>query len=340
MSVSYIVKRMMKDNDIEEKEWQKPFPHLIVKMKASANTGYWQQAFNEPDEHKSFSRRRDNFNLPRFVNCMPVIQKAICKSQFETDPRFAQRLRDGIQSEQLQITECKMVCTLYWQNTDSFIKPNDFVWTRRGIFNKIGKVRHIWRIKGAEDAGIGQYIDEDNVDSINDFVILVTDLWDEITNLEEQNWDNLPTISPTIKPYVIAAKFVVQQLFCMHDHVLGDQESLDEVHQLFPTWWPKAKNWPGINNNNINQLVPSEPRKLPFCGFGIICMEHKMYRCLQCRDLPINIKNWELLSYCNHTEHPNFKVYSIYQGFIPRFFNSKSINELENHFYEKIKCDL
>ena len=316
-------------------KWCKPFEHLIVSMKSSATIPYWNKAFEEHEQHSSI--RSGKFNLERFIESIPQIQKDICKFLSINDRRFVDCFKDCIINKDVQVTECKMIATLYWQCTDSFVQEGDLIWCRRGFMNTIALVKHIWRIKGADKSRLNKYIDSDNVLSVNDFVILVTDKWDACYNLEVLNFDNVPTLTPTNDTFVVDASFIVQQLFCMHAHTSGNRNSIKDVCEVGKPFFPIAAKFDCYQNQEPLQYPsPIQQLTLPYCGFGIVCKAHKFCKCDDCDELPLTPHFFEIICYCTYAENPRFKVFSIYQGFVPRLFNTKSINELEDHFYQKV----
>ena len=67
--------------------------------------------------------------------------------------------------------------------------------------------------------------------------------------------------------------------------------------------------------------------ELPYCGVGWICYTHDQLNCEECL-LNASYNNGRIVYDCKQDDYPFFKAFTVYQGYIPRLFNARTINEL------------
>ena len=74
--------------------------------------------------------------------------------------------------------------------------------------------------------------------------------------------------------------------------------------------------------NNIENNV------LPFCGMGWLCQELRpKINCMDCLNHNQH-SGRSIISYCCEKERPYYQALSIYQGYLNRMWNDRTVNEL------------
>ena len=253
-------------------------------------------------------------------------------------PYILNLLVDYLHQEKLILSTLKGVSTFYRAWNDSVVKRNDTIYTRHAnepdglycvqLLLKIDKLD-----KFAQENRIPM---NHNFDDDYSCIIVACCLEWKSDNVNAQNQfnfeifsiDNVPTIQITDKRKIINVKNIVQQCYVVHDHVIPCQEDQRGISQMVDPWPfddDEKSNW--VSSRNID-LREGKNHVLPYCGVGWVCRKHKCFNCKRCLNKGRNCSNGNLIYQCIEEQWCYFKAYTIYQGYVNRLFNSRSINEL------------
>ena len=224
--------------------------------------------------------------------------------------------------------------TFYREWTDSNVRINDCVWFRQPHCDAMMTTQLILHIKGLIDSSLSECLNN-NFTKYNDneLYILNGPLWcnneKQTYNINFQNIDinHMPQIKQTSKKTTISLEWVVQKLYVAHDHIIPSKQ---DQHGIYET----NKPWPDIDENHlpskrhINININPPKNLMSWCGMGWICnCDNAQVNCSKCLQTQEHAGG-NIIFECQTTQWPYYKAYSIYQGFIPRLFSARSINEL------------
>ena len=234
----------------------------------------------------------------------------------------------------LQIGRLRHIKTRYFNYMDSHVENGDFVW---GIGENdehfANYVDTIWKIKGLNlwrhCNQLKQFANVSSIVIICGYQVNILNTH-VFYNMENYTFDDLPDYTINFKvQHVTSASNIIQKLYCAHSHcimTLSDHQKISNFLSRHSKDYPK---WPFITDTCINKIPKHRQREKcnqinsrQYCGWYAMCRQHSR---MGCCDMSDGIK---LEGFCTVEEDPVFKLYSIYQGFIPRFFSTTKISEL------------
>ena len=247
-------------------------------------------------------------------------------------PNIKKSMITALRSKQLQIAKISAISTFYRTWNDSVIKETDTVWTRHANNDNLYRIKAFYKIKGLQ-----QFANQYNLQLNNNFqpkynciIIALCDQWKLKTQHSHQfdykkySIHDTPSIFLTNAKTTINVEWIVQQCYIAHDHIIpckSDQIGLQRSINLWPI--DEHCHFPHIRNNPVQ----FEPNELPYCGTGWICNIHKRFNCEECLHNRLQ-NNGSIIYDCKEDKWPYYKAFTIYQGYIPRLFNARTINEL------------
>ena len=303
--------------------------------KQDITTSYWIKTLQEDDQPSRRTQQMDGF---RFIRHLNQIQEEICLQRYKHDKSFAQDIKLDLQNGLLHVREVQMASTYYSTNMDSFLTTFDVTWARQYFNNYIIEITSMWLIENMHHSTVKHMINSKKVSNVNRFVIILGFLWCKDYNPEIATVDAMKSIRKTSVPVAIDLKFIVQAVYVMHDHILAPKSAMEQLSIYFKKGWPKVQEgfdwWATEYEQDLIEHCVAH--KLPYCGIGLICILHKQHLCGKCEDLSLTKENWKYIIYCCEDESACYKVYTIYQGYIVRYFNRNAINENTTHASDEI----
>ena len=255
------------------------------------------------------------------------VNESIC----QLIPQMLVSLKNG----ELFVSSLNGIKTFYRCWSDSVVKKNDSIWfvTNDNNFG-LSKVVQMYKIDGldkfAEQYGFQLKPNWD--DSWSCLIIAICRQWHLKNqslhgfNFEMYDMHSNPLIEISNQIEVVNVKNIIQQVYIAHDHVIPcqmDQIGVSKiVHQ-----WPigNDSNWASQRNVNLTNVVHAS--EIEYCGVGWRCRKHNIVDCPDCIN-DVAVAGGELIYDCKQSHWPYFRAFTIYQGYVNRFFNSVTINEL------------
>ena len=135
-------------------------------------------------------------------------------------------------------------------------------------------------------------------------------------------FDNTPQIEITSDKQIINVKSIVQQCYVAHDHISACKSDQTGMNQAVSAWNENNKNdiWPLTRNVLDNPIS--------FCGVKWKCREHNQINCNRCLNRGL-VNKGDIIYECVEDDYPYYKAFSIYQGYVNRLWNSKTITQLK-----------
>lgn len=219
-----------------------------------------------------------------------------------------------INGDDLQIGRLRNFQTRYFNYTDSHVESGDFIWGVENDQHFCYYVDSIWQITGLNTwkyCNILQpFVNVTDVILICGFNVVNID---ETKFVSMENYDITDMVEFKINwqsPKITSATNIIQKLYAAHSHCLM---TLDDHIKLSNSIDTSSK-WPFLQPSNISRLGKSNSKSGIYCGWYPTYDQHQ--KCMK------------LDAQCCHEENPVFTLYSVYQGFIPRLFSTKTISEL------------
>ena len=218
-----------------------------------------------------------------------------------------------IQSDNLKIGRLRNFKTRYFNYIDSHIECGDFIWGIENDEHFCYYVDSIWKITGLNTWKYCNILHEFANDSD---IILICGF--NVVNVDETNFVSMENYDIAHVPEfkinwksqkITSATNIIQKLYGVHSHrlmTLNDHITLSKCVGMH-------SQWPFLQKQNIQRLGTKNCNNLKYCGW------YAKY------DQDERIK---FEAHCCVQEYPIFRLYSVYQGFIPRLFSTKRINEL------------
>ena len=314
-------------NEKVSSQWEKPYEHIMFKPRKLQSTYYWQKTI----ENKMVSHKLNQLNYYRFINALPAIQTHLCKNTYWQDESFIQHMKQGLMAGTITVQEVDSISTLYFQNTDSFCQSLDVVWFRLPLIDLQVAVYSMWCIRNLPSSFCRKMLKPSCLDEEGPILIIVGHpMGQENMEILSCEHGHETVFKESTEVVAVEAKYMVQQLYCCHKHIKAPLAAMKEVENLLGDDWPNAEQqWWDVEYNQ-ELLKNLKPNTLPYCGIGVICAAHKMHLCEQCAHFPKIDIHFKIIAYCCELERPSYHLYSIYQGYLVRYFNNTSINGL-NH---------
>ena len=240
--------------------------------------------------------------------------------------------------QSIHVYNIKAVSTFYRSFQDSVCRATDMIWLRDDNQDSILSINRIIRIKGFDtiktDPKFANIWNENWTTHWDDIIMLGGHIWrlepgtSTNINLELYSLNNTPTIINTNTVRCFSVEFIVQQLYIQHHHIIPTKEDQNVLHESVRMWpHGDSSHWP--DSRNVDIASSCDGSQLPYCGVGWFCgnENHRQANCTQCDQIRYAMRS-KLKSQCREDLHPVYRPYSIYQGFIPRLFGCKRINEL------------
>lgn len=241
---------------------------------------------------------------------------------------------NGLITGVLTITRFDGFQTFYREWTDSNIRNDDCVWFRQPHCDGMVTVKSVLRLQGLTNSELNECLNNNFTRyDMNDLYLLNGKLWcnNEIKtynlNFETMNIENMPQLKETQNQITISVEWVIQKLYVAHDHIIPCKEDQKGIYMTNKPWPnPNESHLP--ENRHIKLNIDPKKQYMSWCGIGWIC---------NCVDAKVNCEKClqsgehaggNIIFQCQTTLWPYYKAYSIYQGFIPRLFSARMINEL------------
>lgn len=272
--------------------------NIIVGQLLLIKKSDWQRWFNKKNEQTQLNKKK---YLPNFQIYYKSLLKYILKDEIVNHSErfkchetiFEAKLLSG----NISIHRVRGFSTLYYNYMDSFFTNGDIAW---GIDDNNQHFQHkidtIWKIQFDSLTYMKDFINNDIivsfgspvVDTVNNISVNM-----ETFNSESTKFQILPNIY-----HVTNVKNFIQKLYVSHDHNCMTKNDHQILNNQITDKWPYIDtNW--IPDHRIfNQK---------YCGFYFT--------------------NTIKTDCCIH-ENPILKLYSVYQGFIPRLFSTRRISDL------------
>ena len=250
-----------------------------------------------------------------------------------------------IQSELLRSCKCGDIkfyslvgiSTFYRTWTDSVIKNNDTVFVRKSNHpDDLLRIKKIVKINGLDQFAnqFNLQLNPNFTSNWNCVIIGLCDRWKSVNNdargfnLELYSIHDTPSIFLSNEKCVINVEWIVQQCYVSHDHIIPSKLDLIGLVRSV-NQWPNSdqNNWPNVTNPNLIDETNLDGDELPYCGVGWKCIIHNQLNCIDCLN-DIMMHKGKIVYDCKQDDWFYFKAFTIYQGYIPRLFNARTINEL------------
>ena len=236
------------------------------------------------------------------------------------------------------IANLKGLATFYRAWNDSVIRNGDTVWNRYAYqadglhyIDKIFKINGLNKFAKNKNIQLNPLLETDWTCCI----ICVGFNWKNKYpnsqygfNLQKYNFNQVPVMYKSDEKCVFNAKNIIQCCYVAHDHIWADKQDHVGVAAKFTPWASiHQSNLPKKRANHDLLQINNDNCKLEYCGVGWCCNMHDEINCHICvRD---DTNNSGSLHYeCQENKWPFYKPYSVYQGYVCRFFNAHTINEL------------
>lgn len=245
---------------------------------------------------------------------------------------YKQRFMNDLMSGFVTISQYNGICTFYREWNDSNIRNNDCCWFRQPTLNNDGmfSVNQIFKIHGMHHSSLTDKLNCNfSKYNMNNMLIINGNLWYNFQNksyhLNFENFDinNVPIVKRSNNQICISAEWIVQKLYMAHDHLMPSIK--DQVGIL-----KTQTKWVSPDQNHLpqNKIRPMNEIDMDWCGYGwqCLCSKPKM-NCTECLRTGAHAGGI-IVNKCQESIWPVYRAYSIHQGFLPRLFSMKSINEL------------
>ena len=222
--------------------------------------------------------------------------------------------------------------TFYRNFMDSHVRKSDLTWIRTHNDDYVVGCKHFVLIENLNEiTQFAPYIDNNNIENVSSILFILGNLWDSVDNKNlnfklYKKSKNVPIIANTHQKICVNATYVVQQLYVKHDHIIPSQSDMYCISKIL-SCYPNVtdlhfKDVRSVILNNIENNV------LPFCGMGWLCQElHPKINCMDCLN-DNQHSGGSIISYCCEKEWPYYQALSIYQGYLNRMWNDRTVNEL------------
>ena len=322
---------LINDSDFHNKSILHSVPKLVT-------TRAWTNLINFLETHASKLTKKEGKLACKLWYWFKFIVKAMFIA------RNCDEARD-IQSELLRSCKCGDVkfyllvgiSTFYRTWTDSVIKKNDTVFVRQSNHeDDLLRIDQIVKINGLESfANRFDYNLNPNFTTHWSCIIAgFCNQWklehdnNHGFNYELYSIHNTPTILLSNDKRVINVEWIVQQCYMSHDHIIPCKQDLIGVQRAVSNWPSNNEsNWPNVPNPNLIDVTNVDIDELPYCGIGWKCSSHNQLNCAGCLN-DIMMNKGQIIYDCKQDDWSYFKAFTIYQGYIPRLFNARTINEL------------
>ena len=248
---------------------------------------------------------------------------------------ISKQLQMALANNIVSISELVGISTFYRTWSDSVIKTGDTVYTRHSNYDdQIVRINHLYKING-----LNEFADKFNLQMNPNFtnhweciIIAVANRWklkypnQNGFNYQQYSFHDSPSLYLSNCTKVINVEWIVQQCYVAHDHILPSKADQIGMNKTISEWPINDNcNFPVCRNESL--LIDIDDNKLPYCGVGWCCKQHLKVNCNPCIQDDLT-NNGCILYECKQELWPYYKVYTIYQGYIPRLFNARTINEL------------
>lgn len=246
---------------------------------------------------------------------------------------FVQSLRDG------DITISRLIgfSTFYRNFMDSHFRCDNpqfvnLVWVRTPRLDTVMSLNLILLIEGISSCDYFQNKLKMNfTKNWNTVLVMIGNefkpVQDNVSlNYEIYNISNTPVITDSFRRVCYSAEYAVQQVYGAHDHIKPSRNDMLALSSKIPQWpIVSAMHFPDIKSR---VLPPYLHDPVGFCGLVWVCNNCNpgVVNCPICLTDPH--ASGTITAYCCQNRWKYIKCYTIYQGFLSRFANSDSINEL------------
>lgn len=263
--------------------------------------------------------------LPQFDKFFQTIIEYIGNE--ESLENLKQHLQQKLQNGSASLSKVSSFKTRYFGYMDSHCESNDFVWGIEYNNHFCIFIDTIWEISNFQCAQCSNYFKNNfkNIDKI--IAICGYKVTNHITktfqSLKNICFNDIPDFEIDYRcQCVTTPSNIIQKLYCAHSHC-----SMTTADDLLLR--QHIKNWPqrkylsnSRHRNPLPQIYnPQTDVNIQYCGWYRYCKSHQTCKC-QCENGP------DIIPYCGVLQDGIFKLYSIYQGFIPRLFSTVKISEL------------
>ena len=310
-------------------------PNLICPQKtATYSKRKWKYFFTNLDDNKFSTSVKKNHLDIFWKNIHKLFDLMFEESNYAYDiEEICNEFEQGLQLGSITITKLHKIGIYHHAFTDGWIARNDSVWLRNyaGV-NQFSRVIDFYQIKGLQDLWINP--DDNSVqwrlawqnnkfNKLNNFVVGMgrefgTELTGEQRNLENYTGRNTPLLdAPNNNDEIIFFPWndIIQQVYVIHDHVSPTKQQMAILSQHLPFLFQQSSN---PINFPVNSKQPNNPNILfTYCGYG----------------LPTNLDDSippikQIKHFCCLDDHPKVRIYSIYQGYIPRLMIKSGVNQV------------
>ena len=262
----------------------------------------------------------------------------ISQSTQDQDWQIVQKFIEALRQEVVQLFVLKGISTYYRAWNDSVIRKNDTIYTRHenepdGLYlvELLLKIDGLHQFAQDERYTLNQSF-EDSYESIIIACCLEWHPRDSGNNENQFNYEtfdfhSVPVIQLSQIKKIVNVKNIVQQCYVAHDHVIPCLEDQRGVNNMINAWSMDDDDCNWVMNRNIH-LQENENHILSYCGVGWKCRDHDTVNCNECLNRGNHCNKGDIVYDCVEEEYPYFKAFTIYQGYVNRFFNCRCINEL------------
>ena len=246
---------------------------------------------------------------------------------------ITKQLQLALANDIVSISELVGISTFYRTWTDSVIKSGDTVYVRHSNEpDQMLRINHLYKVNG-----LNNFADKFNVqlnpNFTNNWNCIILVAVDKLKypnenrfNYQKYEFHESPSLYLSNSKTVINVEWIVQQCYVAHDHILPSKQDQMGMNQCISEWPINEEcNFPVYRNESL--LINIDENRLPYCGVGWCCQEHLKVNCNPCIQDDL-VNNGCILYECQEELWPYYKVYTIYQGYIPRLCNARTINEL------------
>lgn len=293
----------------------------------------WRKFYNNIGNEKSESANILKSKIPFLWQNMDIIIDYVLNGHQPWNKLQCRHLlMHALCAKVVQIFNVHGFGTLYRNFMDSHVRKNDLTWIRNKTADFIISCQQFIVIESlTKIKQFAPYINRNNITTANSFLLILGELWlpvkpQPIVFKQWKSMQQVPVIVNTNHSVCVNAEFMVQQLYVKHDHVIPSKHDMYCVSRILNAY------------PNVNKLHFKERRKvildqigrhvLPFCGMGWECQEIPPK--INCMDCLLHDKHsgGKIIGYCCEKEWPFYQAFSVYQGFLNRMFNDRTINEL------------
>lgn len=306
---------------------------ILVKLQPAITTLEWTCALNKKNINSNFGlnqRETENKYLDKFFSHMHEFIEYILIDNHDTSiEECVTEFKNKLKGEEacIQVSRIRSAATIYYTYMDSRFNNENVLWMLEQSNHYIHQIESMWQICGLESLKFVNEIDTNKLQNINKVWVSFGFEWEtangETCDLRQYRTANLPSFKPTRNKQVLSLRSTIMPLYVAHDHVTPCKSDYNVMASIFKRTFPKDTQFEDFRGNKHADFDETL-EGIEYCGLHYFCTAHKsdlMHECTSSR-------GGFTESGCCVDRQPYYKVYSIYQGFIPRLFATKALTDL------------